>query len=183
MRHCWKTWVSCWNPRPRATRCGRCGGSRRATRNWRRGCAQWGTRSARAPSRSCAGEVAAIPLRQSESHDAGKRPQPRPGPHSSRTHAINSATIAMQAAGKPVILNRHEEERANPDPTGTPAADYRPKGCLRPGQGARLCRRRRLGKVVPYGVYDIAANAGCVKAWGIDNDTAQFSGQLRSAAG
>src|SRR6202040_2980567 len=30
------------------------------------------------------------------------------------------------------------------------------------------------GKVVPYGVYDIAANAGCVSL-GIDNDTAQFS--------
>jgi hypothetical protein len=31
-----------------------------------------------------------------------------------------------------------------------------------------------LGKIVPYGVYDIAANAGCVSV-GIDNDTAQFS--------
>jgi hypothetical protein len=31
-----------------------------------------------------------------------------------------------------------------------------------------------LGKVVPYGVYDVAANAGCVSV-GIDNDTAQFS--------
>jgi hypothetical protein len=32
-----------------------------------------------------------------------------------------------------------------------------------------------LGKAIPYGVYDIAANAGCVSV-GIDNDTAQFSG-------
>src|SRR5208282_2318804 len=31
-----------------------------------------------------------------------------------------------------------------------------------------------LGKAVPYGVYDITANAGCVSV-GIDNDTAQFS--------
>ena len=31
-----------------------------------------------------------------------------------------------------------------------------------------------LGKVVPHGVYDIAANTGCVSV-GIDNDTAQFS--------
>ena len=30
------------------------------------------------------------------------------------------------------------------------------------------------GKVIPYGVYDITANAGCVSL-GIDNDTAQFS--------
>ena len=33
---------------------------------------------------------------------------------------------------------------------------------------------KELGKVVPYGVYDIAANVGCVSV-GIDNDTAQFS--------
>lgn len=31
-----------------------------------------------------------------------------------------------------------------------------------------------LGKLVPYGVYDIAANVGCVSV-GIDNDTAQFA--------
>ena len=31
-----------------------------------------------------------------------------------------------------------------------------------------------LGKAIPYGVYDVAANAGCVSV-GIDNDTAQFS--------
>ena len=30
------------------------------------------------------------------------------------------------------------------------------------------------GKAIPYGVYDIVANAGCVSV-GIDNDTAQFS--------
>jgi hypothetical protein len=34
-----------------------------------------------------------------------------------------------------------------------------------------------LGKVVPYGVYDIGANAGWVSV-GIDNDTAQFSVNL-----
>ena len=31
-----------------------------------------------------------------------------------------------------------------------------------------------LGKAIPYGVYDIAANAGCVSV-GISNDTAQFA--------
>jgi hypothetical protein len=31
-----------------------------------------------------------------------------------------------------------------------------------------------LGKAVPYGVYDITANVGCVSV-GIDNDTAQFA--------
>ncbi len=32
---------------------------------------------------------------------------------------------------------------------------------------------RSLGKVAPYGVYDVAANAGCVSL-GISNDTAPF---------
>ncbi len=33
---------------------------------------------------------------------------------------------------------------------------------------------KELGKAIPYGVYDISANAGCVSV-GIDSDTAQFS--------
>ena len=33
---------------------------------------------------------------------------------------------------------------------------------------------KAFGKAIPYGVYDIAANTGCVSV-GIDNDTAQFS--------
>ena len=31
-----------------------------------------------------------------------------------------------------------------------------------------------LGKAIPYGIYDIAANVGCVSV-GISNDTAQFA--------
>lgn len=41
------------------------------------------------------------------------------------------------------------------------------------GEGTRT-RDPNLGKVVPYGVYDIAANAGCVSV-GIDHDTAEFA--------
>ena len=33
---------------------------------------------------------------------------------------------------------------------------------------------KELGKVAPYGVYDVTANAGCVSL-GISNDTAQFA--------
>ena len=33
---------------------------------------------------------------------------------------------------------------------------------------------KELGKAIPYGVYDIGANAGCVSV-GIDHDTAQFA--------
>ena len=35
-------------------------------------------------------------------------------------------------------------------------------------------RTRRLGKAIPYGVYDLAANEGWVNV-GIDHDTAEFA--------
>ncbi len=52
-------------------------------------------------------------------------------------------------------------------------SDYRPEGC--PDKvNEHDFADKELGKAIPYGVYDIAANAGCVGV-GIDNDTAQFS--------
>lgn len=85
---------------------------------------------------------------------------------------INAAAIAMQAAGKPVISIDTKKK----EPIGAyknPGSEYRPKGC--PDQvKVHDFVDAELGKVVPYGVYDIAANAGCVSV-GIDNDTAQFA--------
>ncbi len=52
-------------------------------------------------------------------------------------------------------------------------SDYRPESCPDAVKVHDFVDAE-LGKVVPYGVYDIAANAGCVSV-GIDNDTAQFS--------
>ena len=85
---------------------------------------------------------------------------------------INAAAIAMQAAGKPVIsIDTKKKEPIGPYKNA--GSDYRPKGC--PDQvKVHDFVDAELGKVVPYGVYDIAANAGCVSV-GIDNDTAQFS--------
>jgi hypothetical protein len=85
---------------------------------------------------------------------------------------INAAVIAMQAAGKPVISIDTKKK----EPIGlykNAGSDYRPKGC--PDQvKVHDFVDAELGKVVPYGVYDIAADAGCVSV-GIGNDTAQFS--------
>src|SRR4249920_337552 len=85
---------------------------------------------------------------------------------------INAATIAMQAAGKPVnsVDTKKKELVGHYKNAGS---DYRPKGCpdkVKVHDFVDL----ELGKAIPYGVYDIAANAGCVSV-GIDNDTAQFS--------
>ena len=85
---------------------------------------------------------------------------------------INAAVIATQAAGQPVIsVDTKKKELIGPYKNA--GSDYRPEGCpdqVRVHEFVDV----QLGKVVPYGVYDIAANAGCVSV-GIDNDTAQFS--------
>ncbi len=85
---------------------------------------------------------------------------------------INAAVIAAQAAGQPVIsIDTKKKELIGP--YKNVGSDYRPEGCPEQVRVHDFVDAE-LGKVVPYGVYDIAANAGCVSV-GIDNDTAQFS--------
>lgn len=85
---------------------------------------------------------------------------------------INAAVIASQAMGQPVIsIDTKKKELVGPYKNA--GSDYRPEGC------PDLVRVHdfiddELGRVVPYGVYDIAANAGCVSV-GIDHDTASFA--------
>jgi hypothetical protein len=85
---------------------------------------------------------------------------------------INATVLATQAAGQPVIsIDTKKKELVGPYKNG--GSDYRPEGC--PDKvNVHDFVDKELGKAIPYGVYDIAANAGCVSV-GIDNDTAQFS--------
>jgi hypothetical protein len=85
---------------------------------------------------------------------------------------INAAVIATQAAGQPVIsIDTKKKELVGSYKNA--GSDYRLEG--RPEQvNVHDFVDKELGKVAPYGVYDIAANAGFVSL-GIDNDTAQFS--------
>jgi len=85
---------------------------------------------------------------------------------------INAAVIATQAAGQPVIsIDTKKKELVGAYKNG--GSDYRPEGC--PDKvNVHDFVDKALGKAIPYGVYDIGANAGCVSV-GIDNDTAQFA--------
>jgi DNA-binding phage protein len=85
---------------------------------------------------------------------------------------INAAVLANHAAGQPII-SIDTKKRELVGPYKNVGSDYRPKGCP---DNVRVHDfvDDKLGKVVPYGVYDIAANVGCVSV-GIDNDTAQFA--------
>ena len=85
---------------------------------------------------------------------------------------INAAVIATQAAGQPVIsIDTKKKELIGPYKNG--GSDYRQEGC--PDKvNVHDFVDKELGKVAPYGVYDIAANTACVNL-GISNDTAQFA--------
>jgi hypothetical protein len=85
---------------------------------------------------------------------------------------INTAVIATQAAGQPVIsIDTKKKELIGPYRNG--GSDYRPEGCPDPVNMHDFATEE-LGKGIPYGVYDQVANAGCVSV-GIDNDTAEFA--------
>src|SRR5258707_13855632 len=85
---------------------------------------------------------------------------------------INARVLACQAAGQPVISvdTKKKEVIGNFRNAGS---DYRPEG--RPRRvNVHDFEDKALGKVVPYGVYDLTANTGWVSV-GIDHDTARFA--------
>jgi hypothetical protein len=85
---------------------------------------------------------------------------------------INALVTVTQAAGQPVIsIDTKKKELVGSYKNG--GSDYRPEGCPELVNVHDFVDKD-LGKAVPYGVYDIAANAGCVSV-GIGNDTAQFA--------
>jgi hypothetical protein len=85
---------------------------------------------------------------------------------------INGKVLAAQAAGQPVIsVDTKKKELVGAFRNG--GSDYRPKG--EPQRvNVHDFEDKNLGKVVPYGVYDIAANQGWVSV-GITHDTAAFA--------
>ena len=85
---------------------------------------------------------------------------------------INSKVVAAQAAHQPVIsVDTKKKELVGNFRNG--GSDYRPKS--EPWRvKVHDFEDKTLGKVVPYGVYDVAADEGWVSL-GITADTAQFA--------
>jgi len=85
---------------------------------------------------------------------------------------INAEVLVAQAAGQPVISvdTKKKELVGNYRNAGS---DWRPKGAP---QRVKVhdFEDKKLGKVAPYGVYDIVADAGWVSV-GITCDTAEFA--------
>ena len=87
---------------------------------------------------------------------------------------ISAKVIAAQAQQQPVISvdTKKKELVGNFKNGGT---DYRPKGDPQ-RVNVHDFEDKKLGKVVPYGVYDVTANTGFVSV-GITSDTAEFAVQ------
>jgi hypothetical protein len=85
---------------------------------------------------------------------------------------INAKVIAAETAGQPVISvdTKKKELIGNYKNSGS---DYRPKGSPAHVK-VHDFEDKELGKVAPYGVYDVAANEGWVSV-GITSDTAEFA--------
>jgi hypothetical protein len=85
---------------------------------------------------------------------------------------INTKVVAAQAAGQPVIsVDTKKKELVGNFRNG--GSDYRPKGAPQ-RVNVHDFADKELGKAVPYGVYDVAANTGFVSV-GITSDTAEFA--------
>jgi len=85
---------------------------------------------------------------------------------------INAVAKAAVAAGEPVISVDTKKKELVGDFKNA-GREWRPKG---EPELVRVhdFKDKQLGKAIPYGVYDIAANQGWVNV-GIDHDTAQFA--------
>jgi hypothetical protein len=85
---------------------------------------------------------------------------------------INAQVVAFQAAGDPVIsVDTKKKELVGNFANG--GAEWEPKGAPRK-VNVHDFADKELGKAVPYGVYDLTANAGWVNV-GTDADTGQFA--------
>jgi Rhodopirellula transposase DDE domain len=87
---------------------------------------------------------------------------------------INAKVIAAQGAGHPVIsVDTKKKELVGNYRNG--GSDYRPKSDPHRVKVHDFVDKE-MGKVAPYGVYDVTANAGFVSV-GITSDTAEFAVQ------
>ena len=89
---------------------------------------------------------------------------------------INSLVCAFQVRGQPVIsVDAKKKELVGDFKNGAPKGfpEWQPKG---EPEEVRVhdFLDKRLGKAIPYGIYDITGNQGWVSV-GIDHDTARFA--------
>jgi transposase len=87
---------------------------------------------------------------------------------------INARVVAFQKRGQPVV-SVDTKKKENLGDFKTNGVEWQPEG--RPEHvRAKDFPDKRLGKGIPYGVYDLTCNRGWVSV-GIDHDTARFAAE------
>jgi hypothetical protein len=85
---------------------------------------------------------------------------------------INARVVALQRRGQPVISVDTKKKELVGDFKNN-GEEWQPEGCPEEVR-AKDFPDKRLGKAIPYGVYDQTLNKGWVSV-GIDHDTAEFA--------
>ena len=161
-RRCWRWWI----PARAATRSRRCGG-RRLTRNLAAELTRQGHRAGP--------DTVAKLLKEERFSLQGNAKTAEGARHPDRDaqfRYINGQAREHLDTGQPVIsVDAKKKENVGSFKNG--GREWRPKGSPEP-VNVHDFKDKELGKVTPYGVYDIAANAGWVSV-GTDHDTAEFA--------
>ena len=128
---------------------------------------RWAIRFRRAAFRSCSKGSDIV------GRSTGKPRKARSNPdRDAQFEHIKAQVLAFQNAAQPVISVDTKKKELIGEYKNV-GSDYRPRG--RPDLvNVHDFVDQELGKAIPYGVYDIGANAGCVSV-GVDHDTATFA--------
>src|ERR1700720_4338029 len=159
-----KPWSS---RRPAGIRNRRCGGPARACAVWRRRCKRQGHEV----SRTLVGHL----LNETGYSLQGNRKTTEGDSHSDRDAQfgyINSQVTAALADQQPVISVDTKKKELVGDFRNN-GREYRPQGNPEEVRVHDFLIKE-LGRAVPYGIYDLAANSGWVSV-GVDHDTAAFA--------
>ncbi len=159
----WRRWSS---PRPVEIRSRRCGGPVRACGGWRPNCRNRGFTSNGRKWRTCCTSwgTACRPI--------GKPARAVSIPIAMRSSSISRPPSRLFRRGPAGHFGRYQEERVGRR-VQKPGPRMVSTGPAHPRARPRLCRPK-LGKAIPYGIYDLTANLGWVSV-GIDHDTAAFA--------
>ena len=136
-------------------------------KSWRRRCARWASDFRRH------GRPPAAPswLRSRQGNFKANEGRNHPDRDAQFEH-INAQVLAFQADDQPVISvdTKKKELVGN---YRNPGTDWRRRGQPRRVNGHDF-ENKKLGKAIPYGVYDLTDDSGCVSV-GVTHDTAQFA--------
>src|SRR6516165_5637609 len=145
----------------------RCGGPARACAAWRRRCKRRVTRSAAPWSATCSMRRVTVYKATAKPREGDSHPD-----RDTQFGYINNQVTAALAEHQPVISVDTKKKEL--------VGDFRNNGREYCPQGNPEEVRvhdfliKELGRAVPYGIYDLAANSGWVSV-GVDHDTAAFA--------